>query len=172
MVPVPDDTWYTRIEGVTERISAGGIVVRLVRGQLLVALVRERNEDQEPLDGFVLPKGGLEPGESIEAGAIREIEEEAGLTELTHLGDLEVLERLSERKIYWSINHYGLYLTEQISGVIKDEKHHFDFGWFPIDELPEMFWRDERRMIERHRNRIYERVIAHQNPRARKKNFM
>jgi len=162
-----DDSWYERGEGLPERVSAGGVVVRMERGALLVALVREGG-----VEGFVLPKGGVEEGESVEAAAIREIEEEAGLTEVSLLAPLAVLERQSEKKVYWSINHYGLYVTTQVAGVIKDTEHHFDMGWYPIDALPAMCWPDERRMIERNRKLIYEKVIAFQNPRARKKGFV
>lgn len=172
MIPPADDSWYTRIEDLPERISAGGVVLRLERGALLVALVRERNENLEELSGYVLPKGGVEEGESVEEGAIREIEEEAGLTELACLGPLVVLERLSERKNYWSINHYFLYLTDQITGEIKDAEHHFDFQWFPLDDLPEMFWRDEKSLLQKQRQDLYARVIAHKNPKPRKEMFM
>jgi len=172
MIPPADDTWYERIDGLPERVSSGGAVVRLDRGALLVALVRERNEDLDELSGYVLPKGGVEEGESIEAAAVREIEEEAGLTELTTVGPLAVLERLSERKNYWSINHYSLFLTDQEAGDIKDREHHFDFGWFPLDNLPEMFWRDERELLSTRRKAIYDQVIALQNPKPRKRMFM
>jgi ADP-ribose pyrophosphatase YjhB (NUDIX family) len=172
MIPPIDETWYTRPEGLPERVSAGGAVVRIDRGAIFVALVRERNEELEEVPGYILPKGRLESGEEIGPGALREIEEEAGLTEITLLGDLGVLERLSEKKTYWAVNHYGLYVTTQVSGEIKDPDHHFGFGWFPLDNLPEMYWPDERRLLGRNRKRIYEQVIAHQNPKARKARFM
>lgn len=167
MLPRIDDSWYTRPEGMAERVSSGGVVVRIERGTLLVALVEEVD-----VPAYVLPKGGVDPGESIEAAALREIEEESGLSELERVCDLAVLERQSEKKVLWSINHYALFVTEQVSGVIKDTEHHTGMAWFPLDELPEMFWPDERRMIEWNRKLIYERVIAHQNPRTRKRMFM
>lgn len=167
MLPKIDDSWYTRPEGFSERISAGGVVVRIDRGALFVALVEEVD-----VPGYVIPKGGIDPGETIDQGALREIEEESGLSALEKICDLAVLERQSEKKVLWSINHYALFVTEQVSGTIKDTEHHTGMDWFPIDALPEMFWPDERRMIERNRKLIYERVIAHQNPRARKRMFV
>lgn len=172
MVPTIDESWYTRPEGVPERISAGGAVVRIEQGAIYVALVRERNEDLEEIPGYVLPKGRLEPGEDLEAGALREIEEECGLGEIARIGDLGVLERLSEKKTYWAISHYGLYVTTQIAGEIKDPEHHFGFAWFPLDDLPAFYWPDEFRLLARNRKRIYDLVIAHQNPKARKARFM
>jgi 8-oxo-dGTP pyrophosphatase MutT (NUDIX family) len=167
MLPKIDNSWYERPEGMAERVSAGGVVVRVDQGALLVALVEERD-----VPGYVVPKGGQDPGETIEETALREIEEESGLTELEKVGDIAVLERQSEKKVLWSINHYALYVTTQVSGTIKDTEHHMGMDWFPIDALPEMFWPDERRMIEVNRKKIYEAVIARQNPKPRKRMFM
>ena len=64
MIPPVDASWYTRPEGMRDRISAGGVVVRLERGVLLIALAIEVG-----VPNFVLPKGGQEPGESIESDA-------------------------------------------------------------------------------------------------------
>jgi 8-oxo-dGTP pyrophosphatase MutT (NUDIX family) len=167
-----DPSWFDRVDDLPERISAGGVVMRIHGGLAHVALVREIDEDGLELEGYVLPKGGIEDAEDLDAGAIREVEEEVGLTEITKLADLAVLERLSLNKRYWSVNHYQLFITDQESGEILDKDHHFDFGWFPIDTLPDMFWPDEKRMLERNRAEIYDRVIAAKNPKARKKYFM
>ena len=72
-----DESWYTRPPGVSDRTSAGGVVARIEDGQIYVALVGELG-----LTERVLPKGGVEPGESLEETARREIEEEAGLSSL------------------------------------------------------------------------------------------
>ena len=162
-----DSTWYDRPGGVGERVSAGGAVVRIERGNLLVALVHEKG-----CTGYVLPKGGVHPDETLETGALREIEEESGLTEVHPLEKLAVLERLNEKKDTWSINHYFLYITEQISGTILDTEHHDALIWAPLDALPGMFWPDEKQLLETRRMTIYDRVIARQNPRKRKRQFV
>jgi 8-oxo-dGTP pyrophosphatase MutT (NUDIX family) len=172
MIPSIDPSWYTRLEDVPDRTSAGGAVVRIEGGAVFVALVRERNEELEEIPGYVIPKGRLEPGEDLDTGALREIEEEIGLTAITKIGDLGVSERLSEKKTYWATSHYGLYYTEQLSGEIKDPDHHFDMTWFPLDNLPAMYWPDEFRLLARNRREIYAQVIAHQNPKSRKKYFV
>jgi 8-oxo-dGTP pyrophosphatase MutT (NUDIX family) len=54
---------------------AGGVVARTVDGEreyLLVGARRSRGE-------WVLPKGHIEPGETPEAAAVREVQEEAGV---------------------------------------------------------------------------------------------
>ena len=164
---VIDDSWYVRGDVEVERVSAGGVIVRIDRGTVHVALVHEKG-----CAGYVLPKGGVDPDESLEAGALREIEEESGLTDIHLLGELAVLERLSEKKDKWSINHYFLYATAQISGTILDTEHHDEQIWAPLDALPAMFWPDEERLLVRQRKAIYDRVIAHQNPWKRKKGFV
>ena len=161
-----DERWYARPEGLPERISAGGVVARIARGIVYVALVREG-----ALPGYVLPKGGLEAGESIEEAALREIREEAGLTELHYVAPLVTLERCNLSRELWSINHYGLYFTTQENGEIEDTENHHGMAWFELDALPDMFWPDEAELLTRERMAIYDKVIAHMNPKGRKKYF-
>lgn len=72
------------------RISAGGIV--LGDGGT-IALVR--NQTNTP---WFFPKGGIEEGETDEEAARREIQEEAGLTDLEYIADLGTYERPSIHK--------------------------------------------------------------------------
>jgi 8-oxo-dGTP pyrophosphatase MutT (NUDIX family) len=154
-----DASWFTRDTALPERLTAGGVVVRVEKGLIWVALVCERD-----IEGYVLPKGGVDAGESIEMAALREIEEESGLTDLARLGEVAILERHDSKKRFWSIIHYGLYITKQVEGVIKDTENHYGLAWFAIDALPDtMFWPDERVMIASNRKRIVEQVIAWQN---------
>lgn len=60
-------------EGLTH---AGGIVLRGPRGGREVLVVRPLAEPDAP---WVLPKGHIEPGEDIEAAALREVREETGV---------------------------------------------------------------------------------------------
>lgn len=54
---------------------AGGIVVRINGGVPEYLLVRAK----APPGAWVFPKGHIEPGESAEAAAVREVREEAGV---------------------------------------------------------------------------------------------
>lgn len=146
-----DRSWYVKPAGIRERLTAGGVVLRRAPEGLLVALVREAG-----LEGHVLPKGGVEPGESLDDAALREIEEESGLSQLVKRADLRVLERLESERRFWSIIHYGLYETAQVRGEIRDPEHHPGMDWFPLFELPEMFWPDERELLVSERRRIAE----------------
>ena len=124
---VIDDTWYHRLPAVKERIAAGGVVLRQEDQCVYLALAREA--DMPP---FVLPKGEVEPGESLEAAARREILEEVGLSDLQLIGPLGVLERLSYNKQYWIQTHYFLFTTPQKEGPPTDTQHHSAVWWFPI----------------------------------------
>lgn len=55
---------------------AGGIVYRVSTGEPEILLVTARRAPQE----WVYPKGHIEAGESPEETAVREVEEEAGVT--------------------------------------------------------------------------------------------
>lgn len=144
-----DSSWYTRPPHVLAGTSAGGITVRLEKGQPLIALVKE-----EPYAVYILPKGRLEPGEDLETTARREIEEEAGLSDLRLIEYLGSRERLSYSKQKWITTHYFLFLTHQQQGKPTDVSHAYACEWFSLDALPEMLWPEQRDLVESCRERI------------------
>jgi len=85
--------------------AAGGVLWRDVDGAIELAVVH-----RPKYDDWTLPKGKLNPGESFQAGALREVEEETG-----HRGDLgpEVGEvryrKLGRDKVvrYWAMRVRG-----------------------------------------------------------------
>jgi 8-oxo-dGTP pyrophosphatase MutT (NUDIX family) len=140
-----DQSWYERPPGTREQIAAGGIVVRAVGGAAHLALVREGAGL-----AYILPKGRLEPGETPEVAALREIEEEAGLTDLTLVATLGVRERFDFRKTHWKVTHYFLFRTEQVDGQPTDPNHAYMLEWFPFSELPPLFWPEQAALIHEH----------------------
>lgn len=150
---VIDKSWYKRPFQITARTSAGGVVVRPQNKEVIVALVREAGLSQ-----FLLPKGGVEEGETLEVAARREIEEEAGLTELQLIDKLGVRERLTYEKKFWNMTHYFLFRTFQISGVPTDNERRYVLTWFQIDCLPSIFWPEQKELIESNRERIIDKI--------------
>lgn len=144
-----DESWYQRPPGAPAHLAAGGVVVRVTGRGTFVALVREGNKP-----GWVLPKGHIERGESTETAARREVEEEAGLRQLTLLADLGIRERLDFLKRSWKITRYFLYQTDQTRGVALDPRHDGALEWFALDALPAMLWPEQRELIESHRDKI------------------
>jgi 8-oxo-dGTP pyrophosphatase MutT (NUDIX family) len=150
-----NETWYQRPPGVPEHASAGGVVARVENGRVLIALVGEKGLSQ-----YVLPKGHVEAGETLEQAAVREIEEEAGFTQLTLLGPLGIKERLDFDKRAWKKTHYFLFATEQVDGVPLDRKHHYAVEWFPIDAFPDLFWPEQTKLIRESRLKIEELMAS------------
>lgn len=153
-----DDSWYHRPPGVAAHDSAGGVVVRVDGDHLLVALQREGSRR-----AYTLPKGRVEDGESVQDAARRETTEEIGLRDLALLGPLGVRERLDFTRTTWKRTHYMLFLDtrEAAQAVAAPGSAEFLLEWFPIDALPEMFWPEQRELIEEQREHIRAAVIRH-----------
>ena len=67
--------------------SSGGIVIDSI-GERLLVLVRPKRLGPDGLPEVRLPKGHIEPDESRQQTALREVREETGLAELVVLADL------------------------------------------------------------------------------------
>ncbi|MBF2047639.1 MAG: NUDIX domain-containing protein [Leptolyngbya sp. IPPAS B-1204] len=149
--PPIDDSWYHRLPGIPEEVSAGGVVIRCQSEQVYVALIQERGAAT-----FVLPKGRLEPGESIQQAAHREIAEEAGLTDLKLLADLGMRERLSFSKRRWKKVYYFLFSTSQVQPNAQRIELGNQLAWFPLNQLPDLYWPEQKALIDFNRERIWQ----------------
>lgn len=152
-----DNSWYEKPnDDYPVRITAGGVVVRKENDNFLVALVHEG-----AFDSVVLPKGGVDDGESIEEGAKREIAEEAGITKMISLGKLGICERFNLRKTVWTKQHFFLFVTEQVETNPTETDHVYKTEWYDIDHLPKMFWREQKELVEEKRQEIKELVTSY-----------
>jgi 8-oxo-dGTP pyrophosphatase MutT (NUDIX family) len=83
--------------------AAGGVVVDESRAHVLVLIRPARDEIR-------LPKGHMEPGESPQETALREVREEAGYADLEILADLgeQMVAFAHEERAILRIEHYYL----------------------------------------------------------------
>ena len=108
-----------------EVLAAGGVVARPCAGGEEVAVVhRPRYGD------WSLPKGKLEPGESFEAAALREVEEETGLRcelgpELVSTSYRDRRDR-PKRVRYWAMT--------PVAGDFTPTDEVDEIRWLPLDE--------------------------------------
>jgi len=103
--------------------AAGGVVVR----DGLFALIH-----RPKYDDWSLPKGKLEPGESSEAAAVREVQEETGL--VCALGDelgppREYVDRKGRRK---TVRYWRMEVVEDPGFSVNDEVD--ELRWLPLEE--------------------------------------
>jgi 8-oxo-dGTP pyrophosphatase MutT (NUDIX family) len=114
-------------------VSAGGVIVRAGVTGPEVALVGRGS----PLR-WGLPKGGVERGETLDAAAVREAQEETGLKVrlIAPVGDIE----------YWfatrGVRHHKtvhFFLMEAIGGDIRDHDwENEEAAWFPAEQALEV----------------------------------
>jgi 8-oxo-dGTP pyrophosphatase MutT (NUDIX family) len=96
-----------------KEISAGGVVYRYREGRLEVQLIQDR------YGKISLPKGKMEPGETIEQTALREIVEETGIVGRI-VNVLEVIKYAYTHQVHGVIDkevHY--YLVEAVGGELQ-----------------------------------------------------
>jgi 8-oxo-dGTP pyrophosphatase MutT (NUDIX family) len=144
-----DASWYQRPKDIWESTSAGGIIVRIAGGAVWIALVKESD-----FPDYILPKGRIEKGETLEAAARREILEEAGISDLQLVAELGSRQRLNYMRNCWITVHYFLFVTSQIQAEPTDREHSYRCYWFRLDQLPGMFWPEQRQLVEENRWRI------------------
>ena len=151
-MPSAPDWYYRKPENVKHRTGAGGVVARREGDRILIALIRDQGDHE-----YVLPKGGVEYGESLEQAAAREIREEAGFKNLRLLAELGVGERMGGKKAVWQKTHYFLFLTEETKGRPTDNRD-WEVHWHDLDKLPDLYWPEQQRLITTNREKIIDLV--------------
>ena len=104
--------------------AAGGLVRRRVAGGVEVVLVH-----RPAYDDWTLPIGRVEPGESLEACAVREVAEETGL-QCRLVGFLDTLTVDAEDG--W--HRFHVYEMEPVAGAFAANPETDRADWLPIDE--------------------------------------
>lgn len=119
-------------------ISTGVAVVRDKK----VLMVRRASGDF--LAGsFELPGGGVDEGESIEVGAIREVKEEAGLTVSKVLGTFKGFDYSTDRKP--KVRQVNFLVEVEPGEIALDPNEHDDFVWVDESNLDEVHMSESMR---------------------------
>ncbi|RKP55204.1 NUDIX domain-containing protein [Cohnella endophytica] len=117
-----------------KEISAGGVVYRRRDGKLEIQLIEDR------FGRMTLAKGKMEPGETVEQTALREIAEETGI-ECRIVEPLLVIAYEYEHAQLGTVQkevHY--YLTEAIEGTLKAQDEEISgVAWYEPFEA----WRQQ-----------------------------
>lgn len=127
--------------------SAGGlVVVRDATGPRGVLIARRNRRGRLE---WVLPKGHLEAGETLEATAVREVEEETGIRGrvVAPLGTIDYWFVAEGRRIHKTVHHY---LLERSGGELSDQDAEVEeVAWVDLDEARRrLAYADERRLVE------------------------
>ena len=138
---------------VRKEVSAGGVVYRGEGDSVEIALASRRTRKGELVWG--LPKGQIEPGESPEEAAVREVREETGL-------EAEVEEPLGDTRYFYvwegtrirKLVH--MFLLRAIGGDIGQHDDEMeDVRWFPLERaLKRAAYRGEREVLARAAGRL------------------
>jgi 8-oxo-dGTP pyrophosphatase MutT (NUDIX family) len=150
--------------------SAGGVVVRKMRGRWFIAVIEphverpkkvgtksaRRGSQQSPLVR-ALPKGTIDEGEKPEQTALREVEEETGVQAklIRKLADIKyvyVRNWGDQARVFKIVSFYLLLYRAGKLGNIAPEmrievQHAF---WLPLEEAPsKLSYKGEREVAER-----------------------
>jgi 8-oxo-dGTP pyrophosphatase MutT (NUDIX family) len=139
-------TWHS----IRKEHSAGGVAYRwLATGEVEIALIATHGGAR-----WQLPKGAVEPGETAEETAIREVEEEAGLQTCSQ-GFLKSID-------YWYWDTYrkqtpdlvhkqvDFFLLMMIGGELSDSSYEVDsVGWFtPAEAIEILTFAGEKTVVQ------------------------
>jgi 8-oxo-dGTP pyrophosphatase MutT (NUDIX family) len=131
--------------------SAGGVVVRRLRGRWMLAAIRPGGK---PEGTWALPKGLIGRGEAAESTALREVEEEKGLRgeSLGKLGDVRYVYTWAGERVFKVVSFYLVRYAGGRIGDLPPELAHevAEARWLPLDEAPRLLaYRGEREMAEK-----------------------
>ena len=133
---------------VQREVSAGGVVYRREGDDIEVVLASRRTRRGDLAWG--LAKGGIEPGESHEVAAVREVLEETGYTAEIEasLGDTRYFYVWEEARIRKTVHFFLMRCTGGDPADRDDEME--EVRWFPLDRaLKRAAYRGEREVLGR-----------------------
>jgi 8-oxo-dGTP pyrophosphatase MutT (NUDIX family) len=149
------------MERVRREFSAGGVLVQRLEGRWVLAAIRPAGK---PEGLWALPKGRIDEGESGEATALREVEEETGARgrSLGKLGDVRYWFNWRGERIFKVVSFFLLeYESGELGNVPEAFRHEVaDVRWLPLEEAPRLLaYRGERDMAAKALARLTEQDV-------------
>lgn len=132
--------------------SAGGVLVKVIRGVPHVAAIRPQGK---PEGLWALPKGNIDPGEQPAQTALREVLEETGVSGrlVEKLGDVKyTYTRRGGTRVFKIVSFYLLRAGRGRLGEIEERMRIevADARWLPLAEAPRLLaYGGEREMARR-----------------------
>ena len=136
--------------------SAGGVLVREVRGRPMLAAIRPQGK---AAGVWALPKGNLDEGESPAETAVREVWEETGVHGrlVEKLGDVKYVYTWAGERVFKVVSFYLLRAGRGWIGEIEERMRVevAEARWLPLDEAPALLaYKGEREMAAIARDRV------------------
>jgi 8-oxo-dGTP pyrophosphatase MutT (NUDIX family) len=131
--------------------SAGGVLVRRLRGRWMLAAIRPAGKKPGL---WALPKGNIAPGEDPRDTAIREVMEETGATGrlVEKLGDVRYTYTWAGERIFKVVSFFLLRYSGGRLGELPPETAHEvdEVQWLALEEAPRLLaYEGEREMAEK-----------------------
>jgi 8-oxo-dGTP pyrophosphatase MutT (NUDIX family) len=141
---------------VKREFSAGGVLVRRLRGRWMMAAIRPAGKKEGV---WALPKGLIDPGEKPEETALREVAEETGAhgRSAGKLGDVKYVYTWAGERIFKIVSFYLVrYSGGRLGDVPPEHRHEVaEVRWLPLEDGPRLLaYGGEREMAKKALERL------------------
>ena len=127
-----------------EAISCGGVVI--FRGKILLLYKNFKNR----YEGWVLPKGTVEPGEEHEETALREVKEESGVNAelMAYVGESHYRFTVPSGIVNKTV-HWYLMAADSFHSRPQREEYFYDSGYYKFHEAYHLLkFSNEKQILE------------------------
>ncbi len=128
-----------------EATSCGGVVI--FRGKILLLYKNYKNK----YEGWVLPKGTVEEGEEYKETAIREVQEETGVSAsiIKYVGKSQYAFNTPQNTVQKDV-HWYLMMSDSYYSKPQREEFFMDSGYYKFHEAYHMLkFANEKQILER-----------------------